>query len=53
VVFSTSLPSGSASTAQVKDWAAVWDEGYTAEKLHDDVRSNWTVTSGRRNGGYR
>ncbi len=57
-----SLPSGSASTVQVKDCAvfcfsfdvmAVWGKGYIAEKLHDAVRSNSTVTSGRREGGYR
>jgi hypothetical protein len=32
---------------------AVWGKGYIAEKLHDDVRSNSTVTFGRREGGYR
>jgi hypothetical protein len=37
------------------DVLAVWGEGYTAEELHEDVRSNPTMTSGRRlgDGGYR
>jgi hypothetical protein len=32
---------------------AVFGKGYIAEKLHEDARSNSTVTSERRDGGYR
>jgi hypothetical protein len=32
---------------------AVWGKGYIAEKRHDDVRSNSTVTSERGEGGNR